>query len=635
MNVTNGSQLTGPFTGSPSSGLNLSTNTGPNALLVSDSYPVPSATADSGPLTTAPAPGDDDTTWRMASGQSGASLLSAWTSDTATYVYNDDPSNLGGIIPDGGLTIDGYDYPAGMYVFQFLDFSQLGYGMELFSTWPDMLLRGCRSRGTLQAPGFINMQSYTNFLALHYCDIGCESAAFCATVEATVAIDTAGFDGSIRMLRCNTSYGSTGIQPNASGYCEVIECFVEKLTYSDVGSPPVPAHLNGLCINGGNLNCLFLRNNVVVANPDENGASVDQTDCIALFQDFGDFAGTGTNSDDSTGYFVQDNYVGGTGYSFYCGQNEGTQPDTVNNLTFTGNQVTTAEYSTGGANGPVAAIPEWNSFGNTESANIWADGPLAGKQDIFGATVSTLTNTFAGGTDSSAVTAGNSGGASGDAFDAVHGDFGGTVTYSAAQSIHSGLSGSMDLASAGDAYVVWSTSLTSEGLAQVWFRMYCYIPAYASGFSNSVFETFPSSGYGADLRIEPDGTIQFLDSNGTAQLTMSTTAPTAAWFRFEGYVIGSATAGQMQLQIFTSPDSATPTETETSGSTVNTGGLTASVNYGVVGQGGSGGAFQIYLDGLGASSAGYIGPIVPPAPPSDSHVRSASSAAALFAAEVI
>ena len=380
--ITHGIQLIAPFAGSPSSSLVLSTNVSPNALLQSPAYPLPSNTSGSGPLTTAAAPTGADTTWRMFPGDEGTgstALTAQWQNGpTTTYVYNDNPANLGGITA-APMVIDGYSYPAGTYVFQFLDFSQLGYQIGFFATWYTTVLRGCRSRNELDAPGFINMQGFTNYLGLHYCDIGCKSAAFCATQLATVSIDLSGFGGSSRVLRCYTSYGSTGIQPNCAAQCETIENYVEKLTFSDVGSPPVPAHLNGICLNGSNPQWYCARNNVVIATPDENGATVDQTDCIALFQDFGTFPGTGTNYNGTLGYQITGNYLGGTGYSLYLGQNEGTEPDTVNNVDFTGNLLTTSQWATGGAIGPVAAIPTWGStYGNSYTSDLWADGTAAG-----------------------------------------------------------------------------------------------------------------------------------------------------------------------------------------------------------------------------------------------------------------
>jgi hypothetical protein len=186
-------------------------------------------------------------------------------------------------------------------------------------------------------------------------------------------------DGSgngIRVLRCYLSYTTTGIQPNIrAGYCDIFENYIEKLTDF---TPPGGYHLNGVSLNGGNHNCLVQRNHIVIANPDEQGNTINQTDCISLFQDFGTFPGTGTNSDGSTGYLIQDNYVGGAGYCFYLGLNSGTPPNSVNNLTFTGNKVTTAIWPDGGNYGPIAHFPVWGKYGNSESGNTWADGPDAG-----------------------------------------------------------------------------------------------------------------------------------------------------------------------------------------------------------------------------------------------------------------
>jgi hypothetical protein len=383
--ITSGGQLIAPFTGAPSSALNLSANVGPNALLVSASYPLPSSNS-AGPLTTVPLPGGY-TYWRIDNGSSGQfTMPELWGSLSQAYVYNNTPSNLGGIVGAGGLKIDGYTYPSGTYVFQFMDFSQgiISSGGYIYASGgPSVLFRGCRFRGPLAAPGAISVEAadYEASACAHYCDFGGQGASNAQT--CVVGLDLGGGSQGTRQLRCYTSYVTTGLQPNCEpGYfCDAIENMVEKLTLfygPDGPDDDGPYHLNGICVNGGNPNWLCLRNNVVSAATDEQGNTINQTDCIAMFQDFGTFPGTGTNSDGSTGYFLENNYVGGTGYSYYFGQNEGTMPDTVNNLTVTGNLLTTAEYPTGGSNGAAAAIPTWGSYGNSESGNLWADGPNAG-----------------------------------------------------------------------------------------------------------------------------------------------------------------------------------------------------------------------------------------------------------------
>src|ERR1039457_1496567 len=370
--ITNGSQLIGMFTGSPSSALNMSTNTGPNALLGSASYPLPSVqTVLTSPLKSIPTPS------RGYFGIDGTSELTDiaayWTSGSGTtYVANNNYTNKGGIVPGGGLTIDGYAVAAGTEVFQFMDFPET-FGFD--SPGPSVLFRGCRIRGGASAPGFFGTEAggtWTSSLYIHFCDLG---GADPSANLAIVAIDVEQ-GANLRCYRNYISYVTTGIQPNMGTFCDVIQNFIEKLTNSGT------SHLNGISINGGNSNFLLTANRIVTALNDDNGVQVNQTDCISMFQDFGTFPGTGTNSDSSVGYWVTNNYVGGTGYCFYIGQNAGTAASTVNNVHFNGNSVTTSSYSTGGNFGAATAIPAWSSYGNTETGNLWADGASAGTSFI-------------------------------------------------------------------------------------------------------------------------------------------------------------------------------------------------------------------------------------------------------------
>jgi hypothetical protein len=228
--------------------------------------------------------------------------------------------------------------------------------------------------------------------------------------------------------------------------------------------------------------------------------------------------------------------------------------------------------------------------------------------------VTTLTNNASGGTNGVTVTTGNSGGASGNAFDGINAAFGGTVTFSNAETIHSTLSYNCDLPASAIAIMQWGASL-GVPLSEVWFRMYGYVPTITTGYSNYIWNCSPVSGFGSSLILNTNGTFSFQDANGTNQITTTTAINAGAWFRVEGYVIGSTTAGQMNLQVFVAnPDGVTPDENDTSGSAVNTGGAINVVQYGVTNQSGAGGAFQIYTI-VGASTTGYLGPISSPAAP--------------------
>ena len=292
-----------------------------------------------------------------------------------TYVYNDDPTNKGGIVPAGGMTIDGYAIPAGTYVAQFQTFSSDFY----VSGTNNLLFRGCRMRGPSVAPGYWNTAAgWTGKLFIMYCDLGGLGAQNADYNEVAIKISS-GSGGVV--YRNHISYTTTGIQINTNNY-DLTENYIEKLTYYYGPNPPpgesTDKHLNGITLNGGEACIRILRNHIVAVNPDEAGRTINQTDCISFFQDFGTFPGTGQNSDGTYGYRVLDNYIGGTGYCFYAGMNTGQPATSVQNMYVTGNKVTTSIYSTGGSFGAIAAIPTWGSYGNVNSNNTWADGANAG-----------------------------------------------------------------------------------------------------------------------------------------------------------------------------------------------------------------------------------------------------------------
>lgn len=292
------------------------------------------------------------------------------------YVANNDPNNKGGIVPAGGMTIDGYFVAAGTYVAQFRSFAT-----DFYVTGSNKLLfRGCQLRWGNRAPGFWNVAAgYTGSLSIGYCDLGGLSAADADYNEVCIKISS-GTGGVV--YRNYISYTTTGIQINTHNYA-LIENFIEKLSFYYGPNPPpgesTSKHLNGISLNGGEQNIRILRNNIVIVTPDEAGRAINQTDCISFFQDFGDFPGTGTNSDSTVGYRVIDNYLGGTGYCFYAGLNAGKPASSVQNMYASGNKITTSIYPAGGFNGPIAATASWGSFGNTTLNNTWADGPNAGQ----------------------------------------------------------------------------------------------------------------------------------------------------------------------------------------------------------------------------------------------------------------
>lgn len=300
---------------------------------------------------------------------------------TSTYVYNNTLTNKGGVVPAGGMVIDGFTIPAGTRVVQFRDFS----AGDFFASDPTkFMFRGCRFRNPEKAPGLLNNTGTSGAFYIFFCDAGGVSAANADYNEVPFKLGNGGSNGSV-FYRNYITYTTTGIQIN-SNQCALIENYISKMTYYYGPNPPpgetTDKHLNGFTTNGGINSILLLRNYITLPSPDDAGHTINQTDCISFFQDFGTFIGSGTNPLDgnSVGFQVRDNYVGGGGIPIYCGLNAGKASSTVTNFQLIGNKVTTQWWPQGGAQGgPTTAEPPWGTNGNVKSGNTWADGPLAGQ----------------------------------------------------------------------------------------------------------------------------------------------------------------------------------------------------------------------------------------------------------------
>lgn len=280
---------------------------------------------------------------------------------TGAYTYNNTPSNKGGIVPAGGLTIDGYVVPAGTVVAQFRNFSASDFSAQGQSG--QYLFRGCRFRNNAigQSSQFNDYTAtYTN--RLFYCDIGSTSSA---NVDWQGAFWKAiGGTGHV-MLRCYCSYQYVTFQPNVPN-CHFIENYVEKLIYyyGEVGPPgDGPLHMACIGSEGGGQGFRINRNRITPASPDEGGNVFVNGSSIA-------FEGTnGSNYDDCE---VKDNYLSGFNYVILnFGEVAGSTGVVV-----TGNQVTTQWFTNGGIAGVEQAgpnPPSWGSNGNVKSGNVWAD----------------------------------------------------------------------------------------------------------------------------------------------------------------------------------------------------------------------------------------------------------------------
>jgi hypothetical protein len=151
-------------------------------------------------------------------------------------------------------------------------------------------------------------------------------------------------------------------------------------------------------------------------------------------------------------------------------------------------------------------------------------------------------------------------------------------------------------------YTEWGTSLGA--ITDHFGRFYLYMTANpASSFRPC---RVLSTGTAAVFFLVTNlGKIQVLDSGGGQIILTTTSVNLNAWTRVEYHITHSATVGQAEVKLFTSPDSAVAAETIQTTANKN---LLASANqlhYGATG-GDSDGSF--WLDNIIGNAASYPGP---------------------------
>lgn len=212
-------------------------------------------------------------------------------------------------------------------------------------------------------------------------------------------------------------------------------------------------------------------------------------------------------------------------------------------------------------------------------------------------------NSFEAGVASgTAISTANSGGASGRAFD----QFAGTVVYDSAQVAHGALSGKFTQSSVTAAQARWVDASNTAGTCYA--RWYMYISAAPAASTRVMHFALAIGTQELAVRLKTDRHMDLLDSASAIMATSTTVIPTGQWVRFEAKMVPSATAGQGELKIFTTPDSTTPAETLTSTAAWNTG----SAGTGMWRWGPTTGAAQTYtcwFDDVAVSFDAYIGPV--------------------------
>lgn len=210
-----------------------------------------------------------------------------------------------------------------------------------------------------------------------------------------------------------------------------------------------------------------------------------------------------------------------------------------------------------------------------------------------------LENTFEGGTNGSTITTGGSGGASGDAFDAITS----TPTWQTAGARRGAMG--MQTTTGAQKQVSWNTTSLGSGLTTLYGRVY---------FQGSAIQGVRLvQGDGAtttDIHriawVTTTGKMQVNILGGTSVNSVNV-VPINTWVRLEWQITLNGTTATVTLKLFLNPDSTVETETITQ-SAASTDATIAGCRIGA----GSSVAATLSFDDFRVQGDTYPGPVKPP-----------------------
>ncbi|MER7213223.1 hypothetical protein ABT340_39685 [Streptosporangium sp. NPDC000239] len=163
--------------------------------------------------------------------------------------------------------------------------------------------------------------------------------------------------------------------------------------------------------------------------------------------------------------------------------------------------------------------------------------------------MTTATNTFEGGTNGTAVSTGNSGGASGTAFSYIDGP----PKYSSLRAAHGNLSMLIDTVDGGIA------GLAMSGSGTRWLRACVWSTSWSESFSLMYAEMTSGSYFSLELGLSSMA-LRHYNGTSTTDIATGTVAPaTSQWIRVEMQCASDA-SGSAQARLFNSVDSTTASD---------------------------------------------------------------------------
>lgn len=209
-----------------------------------------------------------------------------------------------------------------------------------------------------------------------------------------------------------------------------------------------------------------------------------------------------------------------------------------------------------------------------------------------------LNNAAEGGTLGATVTTANSGGASGNAWDAVVGTP--TITYDNTHAL--GTLSYKVVASTTAQQVAW-TSASHGTQSETWGRLYLWSQSAPTGVTGIVRFVVGGS-QAARIRYEPTGLLTLSDAGNAAEFSTAAAIPTGQWVRIEWHIQFVATNATVELRTYNTADSTTPTES-LSTTAAGIGAGCDRVEFGSF----NSTTWTGWMDGIQVNNTGWPGPI--------------------------
>ncbi|HYH74507.1 MAG TPA: PKD domain-containing protein [Candidatus Saccharimonadales bacterium] len=213
-----------------------------------------------------------------------------------------------------------------------------------------------------------------------------------------------------------------------------------------------------------------------------------------------------------------------------------------------------------------------------------------------------MQNSAAGGTSGGAVTVGNSGGASGNAWQTVNG--GSAWTYTNARTARGIMGYQCDMATMTAAVLQWQLPTLAEHYGRVYFNWTGF------GVAADAIVRLWATGFSEAFRVEVNTAqhVVMRDFSGS-RFTSANALAANTWYRLEWHAVSSTTVGQLELRLYIA-DQTTPIETFTSAATLNIRAETSWIQVGPsLASTMNPGAPRKYFDEIviGSAAGGWIG----------------------------